>query len=113
MYEQTKRSTEATIAAKPTPEDKRIALAMARAQGDNVIKTLAKQAADATTEDEYQSILRKIEAREKAIYLNAGVKSDLVGTQSTLQTAVNAKGETITSTDGGVTWKDAKGNIVK
>jgi hypothetical protein len=113
MYEQTKRSTEATIAAKPTPEDKRIALAMARAQGDNVIKTLAKQAADATTEDEYQSILRKIEAREKAIYLNAGVKGDLVGTQSTLQTAVNAKGETITSTDGGVTWKDAKGNIVK
>jgi hypothetical protein len=28
-------------------------------------------------------------------------------------TASNAKGEKITSTDGGTTWKDAKGNIVK
>jgi hypothetical protein len=113
MYDQAKRSAEAANAARPTAEDKKIALAMARAQGDNVIKTLAKQAADATTEEEYQTILRKIEAREKAIYLNAGVKGDPVGTQSTVMTAVNDKNETITSTDGGVTWKDAKGKIVK
>jgi hypothetical protein len=98
---------------RPTAEDKKISTALARSQGDNVIKTLAKQAADATTEEEYQTILRKIEAREAAIFKNAGVKDVPVGVESTVQTAVNAKGETITSTDGGNTWKDAKGKIVK
>jgi hypothetical protein len=98
---------------RPTGEDKKLAIALARSQGDNVIKTLAKQAAEATTEDDYQAILRKIEAREAAIYKNAGVKTVPSETASTVQTAVNDKGETITSTDGGVTWKDAKGKIVK
>jgi hypothetical protein len=98
---------------RPTAEDKKIATALARSQGDNVIKTLSKQAADATTEEEYQTILRKIEAREAAIFKNAGVKVSPVGVESTVQTATNAKGEIITSTDGGTTWKDAKGNIVK
>lgn len=98
---------------RPTAEDKKIATALARSQGDNVIRTLAKQAADATTEEEYQTILRKIEAREAAIFKNAGVKGVPVGVESTVQTATNAKGEIITSTDGGTTWKDAKGNIVK
>ena len=45
---------------------------------------------------------------------NQGVKEIPVGVESTIQTAVNNKtGETITSTDGGTTWKDAKGKIVK
>jgi hypothetical protein len=113
MYEQTKRSADIAASNRTTPEDKKIALAMARTQGDNVIRTLAKQAADATTEEDYQAILRKIEAREAAIYKNAGVKTVPSETASTVQTAVNDKGETITSTDGGVTWKDAKGKIVK
>ena len=113
MYEQTKRATDISASSKPTPEDKRIANALARSQGDNVIRTLAKQAADATTEEEYQTILRKIEAREAAIFKNAGVKVAPVGVESTVKTATNAKGEIITSTDGGTTWKDAKGNIVK
>ena len=98
---------------RPTGEDKKLATALARAQGDSVIKTLAKQAAEATTEDDYQAILRKIEAREAAIYKNAGVKTVPSETESTVMVGENAKGERITSTDGGVTWKDAKGKIVK
>jgi hypothetical protein len=98
---------------KPTAEDKKVNTALARIQGDNVIRTLANQAASATTEEEYQSILRKIEAREAAIFKNAGVKESPVGVESTVKIGENAKGERITSTDGGITWKDAKGNIVK
>jgi hypothetical protein len=113
MFEQAKRANELAAMNKPTPDDKRLANAMARAQGDSVIRSLAKQASDATSEDEYQSILRKIEAREAAIYANAGVKNAPNETKSTVMTGVNEKGETITSTDGGVTWKDAKGKIVK
>jgi hypothetical protein len=114
MYEQTKRSTDATIAAKPTPEDKKIQLAMLRAGSDKVIQALAQQAKEpGIPQDEYDSIIRKIEARERAIYENAGVKNPPATTESTIMTATNAKGEKITSTDGGVTWKDAKGNIVK
>jgi hypothetical protein len=113
MYEQAKRSADIAASSKPSAEDKKIALAMARAQGDSVIKTLAKQASEAVSDDEYQSILRKIEAREAAIYKDAGVKNAPTETKSTVMTAVNDKNETITSTDGGVTWKDAKGKIVK
>jgi hypothetical protein len=114
MYEQTKRSTDATIASKPTAEDKKINLAMLRAGSDKVIQALAQQAKEpGITQDEYDSILRKIEARERAIYKNAGVKEDPATTESTVMTATNAKGEKITSTDGGTTWKDAKGKIVK
>jgi len=114
MYEQTKRSTDATIAAKPTPEDKRIQLAMLRAGSDKVIQALAQQAKEpGISSEEYDSLIRKIEARERAIYKRAGVKEEPAETESTVMTAVNAKNETITSTDGGKTWKDAKGNIVK
>jgi hypothetical protein len=113
MEKKADRANELSAASKPTAEDKKIATALARSQGDSVIKRLAEQAANATTEDDYQSILRKIEAREAAIYKNAGVKNPPVGTESTVMTAVNDKNETITSTDGGVTWKDAKGKIVK
>ena len=113
MYEQAKRANELAAMNKPTLDDKRLANAMARSQGDSVIRSLAKQASEAVDETEYQSILRKIEAREAAIYANAGVKNTPTGVASTVQTAVNDKGETITSTDGGVTWKDAKGKIVK
>jgi hypothetical protein len=98
---------------RPTAEDKKISNALARSQGDNVIRTLAKQAADATTEEEYQTILRKIEAREAAIFKNAGVTAVPVGVESTVKIGENAKGERITSTDGGITWKDANGKIVK
>ena len=114
IYEQTKRSTDATIASKPTAEDKKINLAMLRAGNDKVIQALAQQAKEpGITSEEYDSIIRKIEARERAIYKNAGVKEDPATTESTVMTASNAKGEKITSTDGGTTWKDAKGNIVK
>jgi hypothetical protein len=113
MYKQSVRANDLSAMNKPTLDDKKLANAMARSQGDSVIRALAKQASDATSEDEYQSILRKIEAREAAIYANAGVKNTPTGVASTVQTAVNDKGETITSTDGGVTWKDAKGKIVK
>ena len=79
-----------------------------------MIRTLSAQAKEAgVSEEEYQSILRRIEAREAAIFKNAGVKESPVGVESTVKTATNAKGEIITSTDGGTTWKDAKGNIVK
>jgi hypothetical protein len=114
MYEQTKRSTDATVASKPTAEDKKIQLAMLRAGNDKVIQALAQQAKEpGIPQDEYDSIILKIEARERAIYKNAGVKEDPAATESTLKIGENAKGERITSTDGGVTWKDAKGNIVK
>jgi len=114
MYEQTKRSTDATIAARPTAEDKKINLAMLRAGNDKVIQALAQQAKEpGIPQDEYDSIIRKIEARERAIYKNAGVKEDPATTESTVMTARNAKNEIITSTDGGTTWKDAKGKIVK
>jgi hypothetical protein len=114
MYEQTKRSTDATIASKPTAEDKKIQLAMLRAGSDKVIQALAQQAKEpGIPQDEYDSIIRKIEARERAIYKNAGVKEDPATTESTVMTARNAKNEVITSTDGGTTWKDAKGKIVK
>lgn len=114
MYEQTKRSTDATIASKPTAEDKKINLAMLRAGNDKVIQALAQQAKEpGIPQDEYDSLIRKIEARERAIYKRAGVKEDPAETESTVMTASNAKGEKITSTDGGTTWKDAKGNIVK
>jgi hypothetical protein len=114
MYEQTKRSTDATIASKPTAEDKKIQLAMLRAGNDKVIQALAQQAKEpGIPQDEYDSLIRKIEARERAIYQNAGVRELPATTESTVMTASNAKGEKITSTDGGTTWKDAKGNIVK
>ena len=114
MYEQSKRSADATIAARPTAEDKKINLAMLRAGNDKVIQNLAQQAKEpGIPQDEYDSLIRKIEARERAIYKNAGVKEDPATTESTVQTATNAKGEKITSTDGGTTWKDAKGKIVK
>jgi hypothetical protein len=114
MYEQTKRSTDATVASKPTAEDKKIQLAMLRAGNDKVIQALAQQAKEpGIPQDEYDSIILKIEARERAIYKNAGVKEDPTATESTLKIGENAKGERITSIDGGVTWKDAKGNIVK
>jgi hypothetical protein len=85
-----------------------------RAGSDKVIQALAQQAKEpGIPQDEYDSIIRKIEARERAIYENAGVKNPPATTESTIMTARNAKNETITSTDGGKTWKDAKGNIVK
>ena len=114
MYEQTKRASDATVASKPTADDKKIQLAMLRAGNDKVIQSLAQAAKEpGLPQDEYDSIIRKIEARERAIYKNAGVKEDPATTESTVQTATNAKGEKITSTDGGATWKDAKGKIVK
>jgi hypothetical protein len=114
MYEQAKRSADISAAAKPTAEDKKINLAMLRAGSDKVIQALAQQAKEpGIPQDEYDSIIRKIEARERAIYKNAGVKELPATTESTVMTASNAKGETITSTDGGTTWKDAKGKIVK
>ena len=114
MYEQTKRSTDATVAAKPTAEERKVNLAMAKIGVDKVIQALAQQAKEPNiTPEEYDTILRKIEARERQIFTNQGVKNPPVGVESSIQTATNAKGEIITSTDGGTTWKDAKGNIVK
>ena len=114
MYEQSKRSADATIASKPTAEDKKINLAMLRAGNDKVIQALAQQAKEpGIPQEEYDSIIRKIEARERAIYQNAGVKDLPATTESTVKIGENAKGERITSTDGGTTWRDAKGNIVK
>jgi hypothetical protein len=114
MYEQTKRSADAAIAARPTAEDKKINLAMLRAGNDKVIQALAQQAKEpGIPQDEYDSLIRKIEARERAIYQNAGVKDLPATTESTVKIGENAKGERITSTDGGTTWRDAKGKIVK
>ena len=114
MYDQAKRSADATIAARPTAEDKKINLAMLRAGNDKVIQALAQQAKEpGIPQEEYDSIIRKIEARERAIYQNAGVKDLPATTESTVKIGENAKGERITSTDGGTTWRDAKGNIVK
>jgi hypothetical protein len=114
MYEQTKRAADISAASKPTAEDKKINLAMLRAGNDKVIQNLAQQAKEpGIPQDEYDSLIRKIEARERAIYQNAGVRELPATTESTVMTASNAKGEKITSTDGGTTWKDAKGNIVK
>jgi len=114
MYDQAKRSADATIAARPTAEERKVSLALTRVGGDRVIQALAQAAKEpGLPQDEYDSILRKIEARERAIFKNQGVKEIPVGVESTVQTATNAKGEVITSTDGGTTWKDAKGKIVK
>jgi len=114
IYEQTKRSTDATVASKPTAEERKVNLAMTKIGIDKVIQNLAAQAKEpGITPEEYDTILRRIEARERQIFKNQGVKEVPVGVESTVQTAVNAKGETITSTDGGTTWKDAKGKIVK
>jgi hypothetical protein len=114
MYDQAKRSADATIAAKPTAEERKVSLALTRVGGDRLIQSLAAQAKEpGITTEEYESILRKIEARERAIFKNQGVKEIPTGVESTVQTATNAKGEVITSTDGGTTWKDAKGKIVK
>jgi hypothetical protein len=114
MYDQTVRSTDAAVAARPTAEDKKINLAMLRAGNDKVIQALAQQAKEpGIPQEEYDSIIRKIEARERAIYQNAGVKDLPATTESTVKIGENAKGERITSTDGGTTWRDAKGNIVK
>jgi len=75
---------------------------------------LAQQAKEpGIPQEEYDSLIRKIEARERAIYKRAGVKEEPAETESTVMTARNAKNEVITSTDGGTTWKDAKGKIVK
>ena len=101
-------------ASKPTAEERKVTLALTRVNGDRVIQALAQAAKEpGLPQDEYDSILRKIEARERAIFANQGVKDVPVGVESTIQTATNAKGEVITSTDGGTTWKDAKGKIVK
>jgi Zn-dependent alcohol dehydrogenase len=114
MYDQAKRSADAAIAARPTAEERKVSLALTRVGGDRVIQALAQAAKEpGLPQDEYDSILRKIEARERAIFKNQGVKEIPVGVESTVQTATNAKGEVITSTDGGTTWKDAKGKIVK
>jgi hypothetical protein len=114
MYDQAKRSSDAAIAARPTAEDKKINLAMLRAGNDKVIQALAQQAKEpGIPQEEYDSIIRKIEARERAIYQNAGVKDLPATTESTIKIGENAKGERITSTDGGTTWRDAKGKIVK
>jgi hypothetical protein len=114
MYEQAKRSADATIASKPTAEERKVNLAMARIGTDKIIQNLAQQARETgLPQDEYETILRRIEARERQIFANQGVKDVPIGVESTIMTASNAKGETITSTDGGTTWKDAKGKIVK
>jgi len=114
MYDQAKRSADATIASKPTAEERKINLAMTKIGVDKVIQNLAVQAKEpGITPEEYNTILRRIEARERQIFANQGVKEIPVGVESTVQTATNAKGEVITSTDGGTTWKDAKGKIVK
>jgi hypothetical protein len=114
MYEQTKRSADAAIAARPTAEERKVTLALTRVGGDRLIQSLAQQAREpGIPQDEYETLLRRIEARERAIFKNQGVKEIPVGVESSIITAENAKGETITSTDGGVTFKDAKGKIVK
>jgi hypothetical protein len=114
MYEQAKRAADISAASKPTADDKKIQLAMLRSGNDKVIQNLAQQAKEpGIPQDEYDSLIRKIEARERAIYKRAGVKEDPAETESTVMTARNAKNEIITSTDGGTTWKDAKGKIVK
>jgi hypothetical protein len=115
MYEQAKRSADISAAAKPTAEERKVNLAMARIGTDKIIQNLAQQARETgLPQDEYETILRRIEARERQIFANQGVKDVPVGVESTIMTASNAKtGEKITSTDGGTTWKDAKGNIVK
>jgi hypothetical protein len=114
MYEQAKRAADISAASKPTAEERKVNLAMARIGTDKVIQNLSQQAKETgLPQDEYETLLRRIEARERQIFANQGVKEIPVGVESTIQTAKNAKGETITSTDGGTTWKDAKGKIVK
>jgi hypothetical protein len=114
MYDQAKRSADATIASKPTAEERKVSLALTRIGSDRLIQSLAAQSKEAgLPQDEYETILRRIEARERAIFKNQGVKEIPVGVESTVQIGENAKGERITSTDGGTTWKDAKGKIVK
>jgi hypothetical protein len=100
--------------SRPTAEERKVSLALTRVGSDRLIQSLAQAAKEpGLPQDEYDSILRKIEARERAIFKNQGVKEIPTGVESTVQTATNAKGEVITSTDGGTTWKDAKGKIVK
>jgi hypothetical protein len=101
-------------ASRPTAEERKVNLAMARIGTDKIIQNLSQAARETgLPQDEYETLLRRIEARERQIFANQGVKEIPVGVESTIQTAKNAKGETITSTDGGTTWKDAKGKIVK
>jgi len=60
-----------SAASKPTAEDKKLTTVMARVSADPVIKGLADQAKTMTEDTpEYQSLLRRIEARA-AIYYNA------------------------------------------
>ena len=101
--------------SRPTAEERKVSLALTRIGTDKLIQSLAAQSKETgLPQDEYETILRRIEARERAIFKNQGVKEIPVGVESTVQTAINNKtGETITSTDGGTTWKDAKGKIVK
>jgi hypothetical protein len=114
MYDQAKRSADATIASKPTAEERKVNLAMARIGTDKIIQNLSQAARETgLPQDEYETLLRRIEARERQIFANQGVKEVPVGVESTIQVGENAKGERITSTDGGTTWKDAKGKIVK
>ena len=114
MYEQTKRASDATVASKPTAEERKINLAMTKIGIDKVIQNLAVQAKEpGITTEQYNTILRRIEDRERAIFKNQGVKEIPVGVESSVKEAINDKGEIITSTDGGVTYRDAKGNIVK
>ena len=114
MYDQAKRAGDLAASARPTAEERKVSLALTRVGGDKVIQALAQAAKEpGLPQDEYDSILRKIEARERAIFKNQGVKEIPVGSESTVQVGENAKGERITSTDGGTTWKDAKGKIVK
>jgi hypothetical protein len=80
MYEQTKRSTDATIASKPTAEERKVNLAMARIGTDKIIQNLAQQARETgLPQDEYETILRRIEARERQIFANQGVTEVPVG----------------------------------
>jgi hypothetical protein len=61
--------------SKPTAEDKKLATVMARVNSDPVIKGLADQAKTMTEDTpEYQSLLRRIEARAAIYYNAAGLK---------------------------------------
>jgi len=100
--------------SRPTAEERKVNLAMARIGTDKIIQNLSQAARETgLPQDEYETILRRIEARERQIFANQGVKDVPIGVESTIMTARNAKNEVITSTDGGTTWKDAKGKIVK
>ena len=114
MYDQAKRAGDLAASARPTAEERKVSLALTRIGTDKLIQSLAAQSKETgITPEEYNTILRRIEARERAIFKNQGVKEIPVGVESSVMEAVNAKGETITSTDGGVTYRDAKGKIVK